>query len=203
MVRVAKAMGVAPALIHYYVGSRDQLTSAIINRSYQQIVASVPETRGEWREDARTIAQVAYGHFKSYRGIPAYLAAHNKFRVMQLVSPGEADYGLAFFDLVAETFRRAGLAPAQAAMAVHLFLQQLLSSAYAAAARQLPGDHHGYLEQAFEKLAPRAFPGVYFIKSTFANLRSDEAFAVGMDLLLDGIESWVQTRKGKTRAQPR
>jgi AcrR family transcriptional regulator len=197
MVRVARDLEVAPALIHYYLGSRDQLTSAIINRSYERIVAALPKPTSDWHSDATRVARVAYEHFKRYTGVPGYLVAHNKFRVIQLVGPGEADFGLAFFDAVATVFRRAGLSPPQAAMAVHLYLQHLLSSAYAAAARQLPGDHHGYLATAFERLSPRAFPGVQFVKSTFANLGADNAFDEGLALILDGFSGWIAARRGR------
>jgi AcrR family transcriptional regulator len=195
MVRVARQLGVATALIHYYVGSREQLTSGIINRSFRRLVGKLPKPSISWRRDAELLAHTAYEHFLEFRGIPAYLSSHNRFRVVQLVGPGEADYGVAFFDAVADLFRRAGLPPAPASIAVHLYLQFLLASAYAAASRQLPGDHNDYLGREFERLAPRAFPGIHHIKTTFATLRADEAFAIGMKLLLDGIEKWAGTRR--------
>ena len=51
IVRVARELGVTPALIHYYLagGGRDALTSGVMNAFYREVVALWPPETGGWR----------------------------------------------------------------------------------------------------------------------------------------------------------
>src|SRR5262245_23750213 len=51
MVGLARELNVTPALIHYYVGSRDDLISGVANRYFKARVENVQPLTGDWAED--------------------------------------------------------------------------------------------------------------------------------------------------------
>ena len=51
IVRVAKDLGVTPALIHYYLDGRDALTSGVMNAFYKEMQLDWPLLTSHWRED--------------------------------------------------------------------------------------------------------------------------------------------------------
>ena len=51
MVRLARELGVAPALIHYYIGSRDDLISGVANRYFKERVSRLQPLTDNWKKD--------------------------------------------------------------------------------------------------------------------------------------------------------
>src|SRR3546814_9965900 len=51
IVGLARSMDITPALVHYYVGSRDHLTSGIMNLFYKGTVKNWPAQTGDWQQD--------------------------------------------------------------------------------------------------------------------------------------------------------
>src|SRR5579859_1711471 len=97
IVRVSTELNVTPALIHYYVGGRDRLTSGVMNLFYQEIVGRLPSAVEDWRADVSAVFNTLYASYLDYGGIIAYLMSHNRFRLFQLVEGKEQDYGALFF----------------------------------------------------------------------------------------------------------
>src|SRR3546814_5964611 len=73
IVCLARSMDITPALVHYYVGSRDHLTSGIMNLFYKGTVKNWPAQTGDWQHDVVNAAEHLYMHLLAYPGIAAYL----------------------------------------------------------------------------------------------------------------------------------
>jgi AcrR family transcriptional regulator len=190
MMRLAREFGVTPALIHYYVGSRDDLVSGVINRYFRERADSFPDAAKSWRAGIETIARTSYELMCRYQGVASYIASHNRFRIFQNVAPGEPDYGLIVFDRIADALRRAGLSPSQAAMAFHLVMQHIVACANAKVRRQLPADHRHFIHSGLVVLDPVAFPGATYIAEDFSEIDAESAFEQGLGMLLDGLAAW-------------
>ena len=92
MVRLARELGVAPALIHYYIGSRDDLISGVANRYFKERVSRLQPLTDNWKKDLQREAAQSYKTGVEYGGVLRYMMSHNRFRVFQQVSVGETGY---------------------------------------------------------------------------------------------------------------
>jgi len=192
MVQLAKEFGVAPGLIHYYLGSRDDLISGVLNGYYRQRLEALPALTGDWRPDVEKIARVAFSLAREMPGISLYIASHNRFRLFQSVAPGEVDYGMALFNHTTSAFLQGGFVPDQAALAYHLLAQYLLSSSISAAGRQSPAEHAAYIRGKFDSASDDRYPAAKLVGKAFSELSADRAFDEGLRLLLNGFEAWLE-----------
>jgi AcrR family transcriptional regulator len=187
IVRMARELAVTPALIHYYLGGRDALTTGVMNAYYRELVGALPEQSGNWQTDVAAALHTIYEKDVKYGGIVAYVMSHNRYRLFQDVEEGDTDYGVLFFDRLAACVRQAGMDASSTAMFVHLLLQHVLASAYQQTSHQLPGDHHAFLLSRLSRIDPRERPSLHFMLEAFSNLDGDAAFEAGLALLIEGI----------------
>jgi AcrR family transcriptional regulator len=197
IVRVAAELNVTPALIHYYVGGRDRLTSGVMNSFYAQLTEKLPDVAIDWRGDINAVFDALYAIYISYGGIVAYIMSHNRFRLFQLIEAKEQDFGSVFFERVIASIRLAGLSAQRTAMYAHLLLQHVLSSAYQQASHQLPEDHQQFLVSRMKKLSSKATPNTHFVLESFSMLRGDDAFRAGLTIIADAIAREVEREKGR------
>ncbi|MEX3985554.1 TetR/AcrR family transcriptional regulator [Paraburkholderia sp. EG287A] len=190
MVQLAKEFGVAPGLIHYYLGSRDDLISGVLNGYYRRRLEALPALTGDWRPDVEIIARTSFSLAREMPGVSLYVASHNRFRLFQSVAPGEIDYGMALFNHITSAFLQGGFAADRAALAYHLLAQYLLSSSISAAGRQSPAEHSGYLRGKFDEVSGDRYPAAKIVGVAFSQLSAEQAFDEGLKLLLDGFVSW-------------
>lgn len=191
MVGLARELGVAPTLIHYYVGSHDDLISGVVNRYFRARAACMPALTGDWKEDLRTDATHTFRLNLEYGGVLRYTMSHNRFRLFQRVGPGETDFGVLYLDRTAETLRSAGFTPQQAALAFHLVSLYVMSSAYAEISKQLPAYHERYIREQIAAHPLEELTGAHFIAESFSALDSQTAFPAGLQLLIDGFAGWL------------
>lgn len=189
--RLARELGVTTSLIHYFVGSRDELLSAVFNRALQARAATYPPLTGRWREDLETLLRQTHRFQLEWKGITTYVATHNRHRLFQRVGPGDVDYGLVFFDRVGRILQSAGLAQRHAALAYHLLMLFLTSLASAHVYRQEPAEHQSYLREHLQLFPPAEYEGAHFLMPEFSGLSTATTFEEGLRLLLDGIEGWL------------
>jgi AcrR family transcriptional regulator len=194
MVRMAREFSVTPALMHYYVGGRERLTSGVMNQYYVQLLQQLPAPTGDSRADLAGFAKTLYSFLIRYCGITDYILTNNRFRMVQEVNEDETDYGIKFFDYVASIFQRGGLEPSQAALGIHLLLQFVLVSAHSKVRHQLPADHRAYLKKKLSRLDQQQYCGINFILKEYLNLDAEAAFQVGLDLLLGGLQPAAKKR---------
>jgi len=191
MVGLARELGVTPALIHYYVGSRDDLISGVANRYFKARLENVQPLTGRWDEDLFQEAMQTFRMGVEYGGVLRYMMSHNRFRLFQQVAEGEADYGVQYLDRMAGIFRSGGFTPQQAAVGYHLLSLYVMSSAYSEVSRQLPGFHEQYIRGQIEAHPPQELAHARFFLDDFATLDSETAFPAGLRLLIDGFRGWL------------
>ncbi len=190
MVRLARELGVAPGLIHYYVGNRDALISAIVNLAYRERIEAMPALTGDWRHDLREVARVSLGTMRRWRGVAAYVAAHNRSRLFQRDSGDEVDWGLAFFDHACRILKQGGFTAAQAGMAYHLLMLFLVGVGSAEANRQMPAAHRDFILGYLARPEAADRVGARFVADPFTRIDAEATVEAGLELLLDGFERW-------------
>ncbi|MFO1426518.1 MAG: TetR/AcrR family transcriptional regulator C-terminal domain-containing protein [Steroidobacteraceae bacterium] len=188
IVRVARELGVTPALIHYYLEGRDALTSGVMNAFYGGMLADWPAASGRWREDVEAVARHVYEAHVRYPGIAAYVISHNRFRMAQLVAEGEADHGIELFDRFVAPFRGLGFDAHRTAMWAHLVMEMVISNAYATVRHRWPGEHGEFLRRILGRLDPERFPNACFVREANVRLNAGEAFSLGLELMLEALQ---------------
>jgi len=187
IVRLAREFGVVPGLVHYYLGSRDDLISGVVNHYFSERAGSMARPSGDWQADVRSIARTVLANMLKYRGIADYIATHNRYRLFQKVLPGETDYGLEFFNNFAEVLRQGGLSPKAAALGYHLLMQYLVSSAMSEISRLTPGRHEDYILARLGGLDRKTYSGALYVAREFAKLDATRTMEAGLDMLIEGI----------------
>nr|MBF0685598.1 TetR/AcrR family transcriptional regulator C-terminal domain-containing protein [Pseudomonas sp.] len=200
MVQLAKDFGVAPGLIHYYLGSRDNLISGILNHYYRVRMSKMPALSGDWRADVESIARTSFAVGIQNPGVSIYISSHNRFRLFQEVGPDEVDYGLAYFNHLTSAFMQGGFSAEQVALAYHLTAQFLVASTTAEAGRQTPAHHEAFILKKLSSPSAEQYAGARYVSTAFASLASDNAFEAGLAILLDGFAGWLAPGK-KARAK--
>lgn len=191
MVRVAREMGVAPGLIHYYMGNRDDLISAVMNTAFKERMEALAPIRGDWRTDLEDVAQSTLTTLARWPGLATYISTHNRFRLFQKVQTGELDYGLAFFDRVGQILCNGGFSKQQAALAFHLLMLFVMSMAAERENRQTPDEHEDFIVGYISKFDEHSIPGASYIAAPFAKISNAMTLKVGLGILMDGFQSWL------------
>jgi hypothetical protein len=191
IVRVARELGVTPALVHYYLdgGGRDALTTGVMNSFYREVIHQWPPTTGDWRHNFEVVAESIYRAYVRYPGISAYATSHNKYQLVQDVRNGEPDYGLLVLEKFTGTVREIGLNAHRTGVLAHLFMLFIQAFAHATVARRWPGQHGEFLNNKLSMLDLLTFPNCHFVRESLTHLNANEAFAVGLKFILDGLEA--------------
>lgn len=190
MVQLAKDFGVAPGLIHYYLGGRDNLISGVLNNYYRERLSRMPKFTGDWRKDVEKIARISLAVAVENPGVSTYVASHNRFRLFQNVEEGETDFGAAFFNHTTSAIMQGGFTAEQVALAYHLLAQFLVASSRAEAARQLPIYHRDFIRDRLNAMPAEQYQGAHYVSEAFSGLSTDVAFEAGLEILLNGIQLW-------------
>jgi AcrR family transcriptional regulator len=188
IVVVARASDVTPALIHYYIGGRDWLTSGIMNLFYKRLIRKWPKPTGDWEQDVRNSAKAFFDHLAAYPGISAYLVLNHRFRVFQLTASGDRDYGVEMLDRFVGHVRAAGLSAERTGLHAQLIHEFVISTAHRATHDLLPSDHRQFLEDKLASLDPRRTQNIVYGKVTPLRLNADSLFEEGISLFLLGIQ---------------
>lgn len=194
MVRLGRELGVAPGLIHYFMGSRDELLSAVFNQALKERTESFPPLTGNWRQDAEAHMRHQHEMQLKWKGMTTYVAAHNRNRLFQTVSEGETDFGLVFFDRLGRILQSSGMTREKAARAYHLLMLFTLSVANAHVNRQHPAEHRNYLMGYLGNIDTATYPGASFLAEEFSKIDAAVTFDSGLKVLLDSFEGWVSGR---------
>jgi AcrR family transcriptional regulator len=192
MVGLARELGVTPTLIHYYIGSRDDLISGVANRYFRERFARIGPLTGDWQKDLFREGTQSFELGVEYGGVLRYTMSHNRFRVFQQVGAGETDYGMLYLDHMAGIFRNAGFTPQQTAVGFHLLSQYVMTSSYAEVSRQLPGFHEHYIRDQIESQPADELQGARYFLDAFSTLDSATTFPEGLRLLIDSFKSWLK-----------
>lgn len=186
-VQLAKAFNVKPGALHYHIGTKDDLASAILNRFYKDLLTRLQEAPEEpnWRQRLSRFAHTLMNSERQHRGAAEHIQTHAKFRVFQKVRTGETDYGAAFLNHAFELMRDAGFDADTAALLYHVLALLCLSTATSASSRLEPSAHEDFLMQKADTFEPGSMPGLEFALRAFARVRTDDAFQHSLDAILD------------------
>lgn len=190
MVGLAREMKVAPGLIHYYMRSRVDLVSAVMNFAFKERMEALPPIEGSWRTDLEGVARSTMKTIARWPGLATYIGTHNRFRLFQRVQSGELDYGLAYFDHVGRILQNGGFSKQQAALAYHLLMLFVMSMAAEQENCQAPGEHEDFIVGYVSEFEHGSIPGASYIVQPFAKLDNATTFEAGLSLLMDGFQSW-------------
>jgi hypothetical protein len=188
IVFVAKTLGVTPALIHYYVGGRDWLTSGTMNLFYGDLLKKLPEDTGDWKYDVPRMAHVIYEHLVQYAGVAAYMVSHNRFRIWQLTAYGRREYGVEVLERLTACVAQAGCAPKRTGIYTHLIMEFVIGSAHRAAHHLFPSDHQEFLKEKLSKLDPERFPTLMLTDTAPISLGPESAFDEEIRLFMLGLD---------------
>jgi len=189
IIRVARELGVTPALIHYYMGGRDAVTSGIMNLFYRQLVEAWPQkVSPDWRHHLEVAADTVYRAYLRYPGIAAYVVSHNRFRMVQNTAENEVDYGILFFERFCAAVQSIGFNASLTGTYAHLLIEYIISSAHSTVRHMWPGEHRDFLDRKLSALDPVQFPATHFVREGLINLNASAAFTVGLGLLLQALE---------------
>lgn len=190
--RLAREFDVTPGLVHYYVGSHDDILTAVINLAYRERMESFPPLTGNWQADLKAHMTCTYRMLTRWRGIAAYLANHNKYRLFQNVPPGEADYGLLQFDRAGRILRSSGMSASDAARA----FQILVLFVQGAAASELnffsPSVHREFFLSRIDALPRGTSAGARFLGRKIVLQQPAEIFEKGIDALIGSFAGCVR-----------
>ena len=188
IVVVARSIGVTPALIHYYIGGRDWLTSGIMNLFYKRLIRKWPKPTGDWEQDVRNSVTAFFDHLVMYPGVAAYLVSNYQFRIFQLTAYRERDYGVEVLDRLIGHVRAAGLSPERTGLHMQLIHEFVMSTANQATHDLLPVDHHQFLEDKLASLDPARTQNIAYGKVGPLQLDAKSLFKEGISLFLLGIQ---------------
>jgi AcrR family transcriptional regulator len=191
MVRIGKELGVAAGMVHYHLGSRDELISTVINVAFKERLERLPAPTGAWRHDLEQFALSSLDTMGRWPGLATYILTENKFRLFQRVQPGETDYGLAYFDHMGRILMGMNVSGAMGAMIYHLLLLFVSVIAAEKENRQSPKTHGDFISSYLARFANDSYPGAAFLATPFASLNSPATYETGVSILLDGFEKWI------------
>jgi AcrR family transcriptional regulator len=186
-VQLAKELGVVPGSLHYHIGTKDDLNSAILNRFYKDLLKRLRNeiSGGSWRDRISSVAWILLESWRQHRGAAEHIQTRARYRVFQKVREGEQDYGAVFLDHVFTLFKEAGFTAHQTALFYHTLALHCLASANSDSGRLEPAVHGTFLKQRAETNDSARYPGLGYALTEFADIRSDEAFRLGLAALLD------------------
>lgn len=190
MVRVARELGVAPGLVHYYMGSRDKLLSCVINEVFRERMQAMAELTGDWRRDVENIIGTMLEVTNHWPGLWTYVVTRNRSRLFQDVEAGETDHGLLFFDHLGRVLKEAGFPRSQAALMFYLLMLFVTSIGAERENRQAPNMHRDFIMNYVSRFDRHAVPGAAFLAEPFSKLQNETGYKTGLKLLLDGMEPW-------------
>jgi AcrR family transcriptional regulator len=202
IVVVARSINVTPALIHYYIGGRDWLTSGIMNLFYKSLLRKWPAATGDWEQDVRNSAKAFFDHLLDHPGIAAYLVSNHRFRIFQLTAFGDRDHGAEVLNRFVGHVRAAGLSVERTGLHTQLIHEFIMSTANQATQDLLPADHKQFFEDKLASLDPVKMEHIIFGKVVPLQLGAQDLFREGMALFLLGIERdrEIEGVSGSTKA---
>lgn len=188
IVVVARSMKVTPALIHYYIGGRDWLTSGVMNLFYKSLLRKWPAPTGDWEQDVRNSAKAFFDHLLDYPGVAAYLVSNHRFRIFQLTAFGDRDYGAEIFNRFIGHARASGLSAERVGIHTQLIHEFVMSTANQATHDLMPADHRQFYEEKLASLDPVRMEHIIFGKVAPLQLDAGSLFEEGMSLFLLGMK---------------
>ncbi len=187
IVTVAKSMNVTPALIHYYIGGRDWLTSGVMNLFYRDVLRKWPKPGDDWRRNLEEATHCLYTQFVRYAGIAAYVVSNSRFRVFQLTAFGDRDYGVEMLDRFTGLVRATGLSSDRTGIYASQMIDFITQTGHSAALHLYPAEHRAFLDEKSSRLEEARYPNITFTRFAPLDIDGELAIREGLALFFLGI----------------
>lgn len=189
IVSVAKALKIAPALIHYHIGGRDWMTSGIMNLFYKGVLKKWPDAKGIWEADLIEAATLIYDEFCTHAGIAAYAVANSRFRIFQLTAFGDRDYGVEMLERLTGLVRASGLSGERTGVYANQLFGLIVGAANDVTTSILPAAQEAFHREKCSQLEMSRYPNLDFAQRIPVRLGDVHTFDEGCKLILHGIRS--------------
>ncbi len=186
-VSLAKELGVRPGAIHYHIGTKDALISAILNSFYAELLSRLKQNSesDDWRSRVRQFAKTLMICQSEHKGAAEHLQAHAKFRIFQKIEGDDIDHGARYLDYAFSLFRDIGFNAETGTMFYHMLALHCLSTATSRSSQLEPMAHEDFLLDRANSYVAETMPGLNFGLRAFARIRSEDAFEQGVDALVE------------------
>jgi AcrR family transcriptional regulator len=186
MRRVAREVGVEAMSLYHHVRDKDDLLQGICDRVMSTF--EFPVEGGSWEERARAGA-------RAWRRL---LGAHPDLMRLFAETHGpdpQSTESLRPTEFALRLFREVGLSDRDAVQAFHAFGGYIQGFVMMEGGSIRAKDHgDGFAASAFEAgISPEEFPALTAAHRYFAECDADEQFEFGLDLMLRGLRSRVET----------
>lgn len=205
IVRLAADLGVQPGTVHYHLGSRENLITAVMNRFYRAILETIDagKPKADWQNELRRYGEAWLDAKLKHPGVANYIASNDRFRVFQKPFDGESDHGARFMDRVFALLLDAGFTADSAAQCWHLLALYINATAQTIAMKHAPAEHSGFLLGRAQRYDKMDYPGLAFALPALARLDAHAAFKRSFDDLLAGYTSQFGGVSGKRGGEGR
>lgn len=184
MRRVATELDTGPASLYVYVGGRDELREAMLDRVARMVKLEEPDP-ARWREQLHTIM----------RGVLEALEAHPGIARVAVANVPTGEGSLLMAENMLSLMLAGGVTPRDAAWAIDILFMITTASAVETAAYQERGQHTeaaqdelvSRLDTTFAALSPSRFPNFTALAHELTSGSGDDRFEFAIDTFLDGL----------------
>ncbi|MEM1371673.1 MAG: hypothetical protein AAGG72_05535, partial [Pseudomonadota bacterium] len=189
IVRLADALGATAAALRYHIGSREQLTSEIINRLFREVHKVLNDMpSNDWEADLRLFYSAFFDALMERPGLARYLLAHSEFRVFQSVETDREDYSVKSLDKFMVILKSAGLSPLGALNCAQILFLNMLALAIDKSFAVGEGQALAY-QKAFKSRGETGLGGFAYVASAF----DKGSFELTREVLFEVILASIKT----------
>jgi AcrR family transcriptional regulator len=186
--RLAEELGTGSATLYWHITGKDELFELVYDRIMGEIPLPEPDPE-RWQEQLKVFARDAF----------RVLRSHNDAVRLSLGRIPVGPSMLRIIEWSLALLRGAGIPDEIAAYFGDLFGRYLDASVLEESLASLPGDPETSPEERFRMLRdyfgglpPDRFPNIVALTGALFTGGSDERFELGLDILLRGLEAYVE-----------
>jgi AcrR family transcriptional regulator len=180
MRRVATELDTGPASLYVYIGGRDELRRAMLDRVAGSVPIEEPDP-ARWREQLHALVDGWLNAMEAHPGIAA----------VALADPPTTERSLLAANYMMGLLLAGGVAPQDAAWACDILPLLATASAMEATVHAARGNSEAAiverLEATFRALSAERFPNIVRYGDELTSGSSDERFTFAVDVFLDGL----------------
>src|SRR5437867_3851763 len=84
-VKLADEFGVVAGSLHYHIGTKDDLQTALLNRFYRDLFSELETSilKGRWQSNLRSLASTFVRHLRQHLGAARHIQTKARYRLFQ------------------------------------------------------------------------------------------------------------------------
>jgi AcrR family transcriptional regulator len=179
--RLGEELGTGSATLYWYVGSKDELGELVYDHVMGEIELPEPDPQ-RWQDQLKELARQAY----------RVMLRHNDAVRLSLGRVPVGPNMLRIMEWSLALFRGAGIDDRAAGYFGDIFGRYLDASVLEVTSRGGPAPEQ--VGEYFASLPAERFPNMVALTATMMGADDDERFEFGLDLLVRGLETYVDGR---------